>query len=181
VILSDRLKFIRNSEDIMKKIITVTAIIMLTGCAGTASEFQCTGSATDRCMTMEQANRLAREKTVKNSPAARTPVSSAGKTGSAALPAVVFPVSQVAPAAVKKIPATPSGDGVTETSRKKPAQQNKAMVLPEDDLMAGRRSEHTASLWIAPWTDEAQVLHQPGRLWFVVQPGQWQLQSSGDR
>ena len=33
------------------------------GCAGSASEFECNATTSDRCMTMEQANEMARKKT----------------------------------------------------------------------------------------------------------------------
>ena len=144
-------------------------------------------------MTMEQANQLARDRTVKNTPVS-TQASSAGKIAPQSLPTVVFPVSQPAPVTMNRAPVTPSPE-VTGTTLKKPvsvsaalAGQSSARVVSEgktpasvseDDLLAARRSEHTASLWIAPWTDADQVLHQPGRLWFVVQPGQWQLKSAG--
>jgi conjugal transfer pilus assembly protein TraV len=32
-----------------------------------------------------------------------------------------------------------------------------------------------ATLWIAPWIDDADVFHQPGRVSFVLTPGTWQL------
>lgn len=36
---------------------------LLGGCAGSASEFECNATTSDRCMTMEQANEMARKKT----------------------------------------------------------------------------------------------------------------------
>ncbi|WCB52528.1 TraV family lipoprotein (plasmid) [Aeromonas salmonicida subsp. salmonicida] len=35
---------------------------LLGGCAGSASEFECNATTSDRCMTMEQANEMARKK-----------------------------------------------------------------------------------------------------------------------
>lgn len=38
-----------------------------------------------------------------------------------------------------------------------------------------REQEQWVSLWLAPWVDEQDTLHQGGQVHFVVTAGQWQL------
>lgn len=80
----------------MKKIISVlyllVAALLLTGCAGVSGDFECNATTSDSCMTMEQANQKARQRTgdVKGKPAA------------VALPALVsLPLQAVNPAPAK--------------------------------------------------------------------------------
>lgn len=43
-------------------------ILLLSGCAGVKSDFDCDATTSDRCMTMSQANQLARDKTGSDAP-----------------------------------------------------------------------------------------------------------------
>ena len=41
-------------------LIPLGSALLLTGCAGTETEFQCNATTSDTCMTMEQANEKAK-------------------------------------------------------------------------------------------------------------------------
>ena len=71
--------------------LALAAALLLGGCAGTASEFECNATTSDRCMTMEQANDMARSKTE----------GARGKPGAGASPALVeLPAPSVTPLSV---------------------------------------------------------------------------------
>ncbi|OWE53485.1 type IV conjugative transfer system protein TraV, partial [Escherichia coli] len=42
------------------------SVLLLTGCAGVKSNFDCDATTSDTCMTMTKANQLARDKAAKN-------------------------------------------------------------------------------------------------------------------
>ncbi|MEN4892368.1 type IV conjugative transfer system lipoprotein TraV [Erwinia billingiae] len=175
--------------------------IVLTGCAGTETDFECNASTSDSCMTMDQANKKARSVTN----------SSTGKQAATVLPALVNPPQRIAvpaatpattttrvatPAApvkpyapVKPFAPRPVSTQPVGTTRVIPAAPytNAPLITTSvtrcvsracDDagqVRAIRSSESTANVWIAPWVDTGDVLHQPGRVSFVVKDSQWQL------
>ena len=65
----------------MKKITFLLAgsVLLLTGCAGVKSSFDCDATTSDTCMTMTKANQLARDKAAKQ----------AGKPAAGGLPSLV--------------------------------------------------------------------------------------------
>jgi len=170
--------------------------LLLTGCAGVKSSFDCDATTSDTCMTMTRANELAKEK------AARQSV----KQGAGGLPALVnLPAAAPAQAAFRQAPVAvkplPSSAPVTRpvpapvSAQTAPGQSapRRTSVVP---VSAGtdvkfacastrcdspgvarpqRSAENTATVWIAPWVDSDSVFHQPGRVSFIVSPGEWVL------
>lgn len=160
----------------------------LTGCAGVQSDFECSTTAGDSCMTMEDANHKAREMAA---PAA-------GKQAATALPRLVNLPQRLASApAIQPVPAAPVAPVINSARFLKPAAAvaAPAQVHPVAVFNAGttgerclprrcddagqaravRTHEVTASVWIAPWVDTGDVFHQPGRVSFVVSDPHWQL------
>lgn len=159
-------------------------VLLLTGCAGVGSDFECNATTGDHCMTMQQANQQAREKT----DSARVKPGAGKLPGLVNLPpqasvstsATVQPVSRpVAPA------VTPSRSPATAVSSGQPPVRlaaissglscgqlrcdNPGQIRPQ------RSPEQLASVWVAPWVSDDDVLHQPGRVSFVAAAPQWQL------
>lgn len=95
-------------ETEMKKITFLLAgsVLLLTGCAGVKSSFDCDATTSDTCMTMTKANQLARDKAAKNT----------GKPAAGGLPSLVnLPVTSAAvvPSASHSAASTSSGGQVT--------------------------------------------------------------------
>lgn len=88
----------------MKKITLLLAgsVLLLSGCAGVKSSFDCDVTTSDTCMTMTKANQLARDKVAKQT----------GKQAAGGLPPLVsLPMTETAPArSVSNVPAvSPAG------------------------------------------------------------------------
>ncbi|EKO4096058.1 type IV conjugative transfer system lipoprotein TraV [Salmonella enterica] len=126
--------------------------LLLSGCAGTNSDFECTATTSDTCMTMEQANekakRLEQAETVK-------PVA-------ASLP-------RLADGNFRTVSAQP-GDPVAPVAVK-PVIRSPVQKLPAPRPL--RIGEQTAALWIAPYIDSQDVYHQPSAVFFVIKPSAW--------
>ena len=165
-------------------IMTLGSILLLSGCAGTASDFECNATTSDTCMTIEQANdkakRLEDSYAVKPDAAAlprlaegnfRTvsarPVTTPGvlTTTTASPSHNTRQVTRTSPAPVS-VPATRA---VSYQPLTVPATTH-GMVVDPRPLRSG---EKTAGLWIAPYIDTRDVYHQPGRVFFVVKPSAW--------
>ncbi|EEB8601038.1 type IV conjugative transfer system lipoprotein TraV [Salmonella enterica] len=151
--------------------------ILLSGCAGTNSDFECTATTSDTCMTMEQANekakRLEQTETVKPVAASLPRLADGNfRTVSAQ------PGDPVAPVAVKpamrppaqKLPAPrPLFTADREAGAVVPVSTASSVVSPRP-LRIG---EQTAALWIAPYIDSQDVYHQPSAVFFVIKPSAW--------
>jgi len=92
----------------MKKITLLLAgsALLLSGCAGVKSSFDCDATTSDTCMTMTKANQLARDKAAKQ----------AGKPAAGGLPSLVnLPATSAAavPSASRSVVIVPSGARVT--------------------------------------------------------------------
>ncbi|MGL3103985.1 type IV conjugative transfer system lipoprotein TraV [Enterobacter asburiae] len=92
----------------MKKITLLLAgsALLLSGCAGVKSSFDCDATTSDTCMTMTKANQLARDKAAKQ----------AGKPAAGGLPSLVnLPATSAAavPSAPRSVLSVPSGARVT--------------------------------------------------------------------
>lgn len=175
-------------------LIPLGSALLLTGCAGTETEFECNATTSDTCMTMEQANEKAkvREESAAKPAAAGLPrlaegnfrtmqpasyplppqptLHAAGTTAvsaAAVKPAGMLsatPVHQVQNASNRTAPLTVTP--VSQTFRS-PA------TLPGNYPRPLRKGEETASLWIAPYIDAEDVYHQPTTVLFVVTPSAW--------
>ena len=81
-------------------------VLMLSGCAGVKSSFDCDATTSDTCMTMTKANQLARDKAAKNT----------GKQAAGGLPSLVnLPTTSAAvhPSASRSAASSSSGVQVT--------------------------------------------------------------------
>ncbi|WP_339056748.1 type IV conjugative transfer system lipoprotein TraV [Candidatus Regiella endosymbiont of Tuberolachnus salignus] len=166
----------------------VGSVLLLTGCAGVSGDFECHATTGDRCMTMEQANQKARqqEKTSKE------------KQAVASLPGLVNlspSASDAAPAVLPSLlpqPVNPSSRQQTErltVTVLPPMTASPLIATPhcpahschlKKKMRAQRTAEKIAHIWIAPWIDTDDALHQPGRISFVVGSAHWQLPQAMD-
>ena len=177
-------------------LIPLGSALLLTGCAGTETEFECNATTSDTCMTMEQANEKAkaREENASAKPAAvglprlaegnfRTqsqvsyplppqPTLSATRTVS---------VSTVTPKPSGMLTTRPVHQAESVSTRTAPAYVAPVSqttfrspgTLPGNYPRPLRKGEQTASLWIAPYIDSEDVYHQPTTVLFVVTPSAW--------
>ncbi|EMK8627153.1 type IV conjugative transfer system lipoprotein TraV [Salmonella enterica subsp. enterica serovar Newport] len=185
----------------MNKISIVTplfGILLLSGCAGTASDFECNATTSDTCMTMEQANEKAKrveaQNTVKQD-ATSLPRLAEGNFRTTPVPVVtqaVRPVSipvastgtpqkMLAPRPLYTPPAgvkTVSSGSVAPRPvllsavpvRSVTPVSEAARAVPPRPLRVG---EQTAALWIAPYIDNQDIYHQPSSVFFVIKPSAW--------
>ena len=167
-------------------------VLLLSGCAGVKSSFDCDATTSDTCMTMTKANQLARDKAAKNT----------GKQAAGGLPALVeLPAPSVSPLETPVMTSVPAQSATTMPPSARisptprplttgapsssplrttlPVLSNEVCAPPRCDNLGEatplRLIDATASVWIAPWIDASDVFHQPGRVSFVVTPGTWQL------
>ena len=192
----------------MKKITMLLAgcVLLLSGCAGVKSSFDCDATTTDSCMTMTQANELARNKAAKNAgkgaagglpslvnlPAAPAvlpvPVSGARPVVTAPSASVVTSASSQPLTGSKLIsPPAMSGSAVNSTAvvATRPAVLTPVIASScqttrcdsPGSVHPQRSQDRIATVWIAPWVDDSKNFHQPGRVSFVVSPADWVLPS----
>ncbi|HEF0975480.1 TPA: type IV conjugative transfer system lipoprotein TraV [Escherichia coli] len=95
----------------MKKITLLLAgsVLLLSGCAGVKSSFDCDATTSDTCMTMTKANQLARNKTAKQ----------VGTQAAGGLPSLVnlpAPSVTVAPSASRSVISPPAGARAASTT-----------------------------------------------------------------
>ncbi len=165
----------------MKKIslfVPLMGTLLLSGCAGTNSDFECDATTSDTCMTMEQANEKAKKM---EQPADAKPVAAslprladgnfrttsvqavAATTPSRSRPAVTAHPEQ------KLLAPRPLFTAAREVKTVVPVS-SVAPVTPPRPLRTG---EQTAALWIAPYIDNQDVYHQPSSVFFVIKPSAW--------
>lgn len=164
-------------------------VATLTGCSlGTRSDFECTATTSDTCMTMDQANDKARSMTESSkakpataaaalpslanlsqplpSPALQVVGASSrpsSTTSVESVPVIPKPVNTVAPSSVAPVVSIVT----TNTRCLAPRCDSKGETTPV------RGMETTAQLWVAPYIDDNDVYHQPGKVLFVISPGYW--------
>lgn len=168
--------------------------MLLSGCAGVKSSFDCDATTSDSCMTMGEANQIARNKAAK---------SKAGKPGAGGLPSLAdIPQAVTTPSqpAVVLSAMSPPGHATTLAANPvtsvRPAGADSPVTstpvpvatAPHPALscqtvrcdtpgaaVPQRTSDRIATVWIAPWIDSDNHFHQPGRVSFVVTPTTWVL------
>lgn len=164
--------------------LSLASVLTLSGCAGTASDFECNATTSDSCMTIEQANEKAKrleESAVKPDAAALPRLAEGNFRTASAQPLTPPPVpapsgaSRSAPSGGSHFVANP----FARPADVQPASQTVPVVAPQStyesivDPRPLRLGEKTAGLWIAPYIDTRDVYHQPGRVFFVVKPSAW--------
>ena len=158
--------------------IPLLGTLLLSGCAGTSTEFECNATTSDTCMTMEQANEKAK----------KLERSSEAKPVAASLPRLAEGNFRTMP--VQTVTATtPSGSSPAVTAHPEQkllaprplftaAREVKTVVpvssvTPVTPPRPLRTGEQTAALWIAPYIDNQDVYHQPSSVFFVIKPSAW--------
>ena len=161
--------------------------LMLTGCAGMKSEFDCNDTASNGCMTMDEANNKARTMTENQKgkategrrilpPLAAVPVIKASGTSGGVSPFTKNAAAAVTPGATARNPfrgSVAGTGGVAVTSggaQISPVWSDIGMTRPV------RLPSTTARMWIAAWVDDQAVWHQPSVVSFEVEPARWQHQ-----
>ncbi|ENJ1285686.1 type IV conjugative transfer system lipoprotein TraV [Salmonella enterica] len=153
--------------------------LILTGCAGMKSEFDCNATASNGCMTMDEANNKARAMTetqkekVALPPLGAVPAAVTSGAQSATEPAVVTSATGAGKGARNPFSGGTAGTGGVTVSAGVPqasAWSDIGMARPV------RLPSTTARMWIAAWIDEQAVWHQPSVVSFEVEPARWQHQ-----
>jgi len=164
-------------------LIPLGSALLLTGCAGTETEFQCNATTSDTCMTMEQANEKAKLKEERSDGNFRT----TSPNSYPLLPQpVINPGRNTAPSVtvsnkpgfLNTVPV--NYDDVLRT-RTAPvyirpvslSTYTSPATIPGNYPRPLRNGEETTSLWIAPYVDADDVYHQPATVLFVVKPSAW--------
>lgn len=162
--------------------IPLLGTLLLSGCAGTNTEFECNATTSDTCMTMEQANEKANEK------AKKLEQTSEAKPVAASLPRLAERNFRTMP--VRTVTAaTPSGSRPAMTALPEQkllaprplftAAREAKTIVPVSSVTPVtlprplRTGEQTAALWIAPYIDNQDVYHQPSSVFFVIKPSAW--------
>jgi len=171
----------------LRPALALAAVAVLAGCAGAQSDFQCDATAGDTCMTMEAANDRARELAAPVKPGVGALPSLAERHAASVVPAAVTrnvspePLTGGAPSAVKS--AGSAGGRLLLPAPRTPMPAS-AHVLEAcaacGNVPAVRTLAVTAGVWVAPYVDDAGVLHQPGLLSFVAVPSRWRLPADGE-
>ncbi|QEM94305.1 type IV conjugative transfer system lipoprotein TraV (plasmid) [Kosakonia radicincitans] len=170
----------------------------LTGCAGMNSDFDCNATATDKCLTTAEANKLAAQgKSIDDIGAEKDVKKPAGET----LPAlrntapVVIPsrpvsvaATGITPKAIAPRPIVASPTPVTPTTTTRSTLTGQPLTTPIQPLpyvsparsvsdagrvTAQRIPDATQRLWIAPWVDTDDNFHQPAVVEFVKNKSHW--------
>lgn len=178
----------------MKKLIMplMAGAALLSGCAGMNTDFDCNAEAHDKCMTMEQANKMAAGSTVRDD-----------RVDVRAEKPVADTLPRLAPVPVSPSPLTgiqaASRDAGQHSARLSQETSGAPRLLPRrsDSSLLPRQSVSveytstaqvyadtgvtppvrvnpaTARLWIAAWIDSDDVYHQPTVVSFVAAPDHW--------
>lgn len=181
-------------------LIPLGSALLLTGCAGTETEFECNATTSDTCMTMEQANEKAkaREESAAKPAAAGLPRLADGNfrtPSQVSYPLPPQPDLTLARVAEDKSraravylnnPTANNEAAYFETEKRMQSLPVVKMSLPvvastftSPATLPGnyprplRKGEQMASLWIAPYIDSEDVYHQPTTVLFVVTPSAW--------
>lgn len=158
----------------------------LTGCAGMNSDFDCNKTATDQCLSMSDASRLAAKgkslddvgtvKAASPKPAAEA-LATPGNVKPAVNPYRPVSVSTLAPRPIAGQPVAKPVARSTNTLPSKPVTSS-GLITPAEysgpgQVNATRIPDATQRLWIAPWVDEQDSFHQPAVVEFVKQKSRW--------
>jgi conjugal transfer pilus assembly protein TraV len=159
--------------------------LLLSGCAGTSSEFECNATTSDTCMTMHQANDKAKLKeegdTVKADAGALPRLADgnfSSASNSAPVTSMPLPTPSVQSAAHAPFTSKPIATAPLTPVLVTPASQPyitpvSTPVVSTEYPRPLRVGERTAQLWIAPYIDTADVYHQPSNVVFVVTSSHW--------
>ncbi len=156
--------------------IPLLGTLLLSGCAGTSTEFECNATTSDTCMTMEQANEKAK-KQEQSAVAIVTSLARLAEGNFRTMP--VQSVTATTPSGSRPAaPALPEQKLLAPRPLFTAAREVKTVVpvssvTPVTPPRPLRTGEQTAALWIAPYIDNQDVYHQPSSVFFVIKPSAW--------
>lgn len=167
----------------MKKLFACALLCAaLTGCAGMNSDFDCNKTATDQCLSMSEASKLASKgKSLDDlnvqKEAGPKPAAEALATPGNVKPAV-NPYRPVSVATLTSRSGSGQALGAGGLRASTVPVRAAAPVVPGDysgpgQVDARRIPDATQRLWIAPWVDEQDSFHQPAVVEFVKQKSRW--------
>jgi len=158
----------------------------LAGCAGMNSDFDCNQTATDKCLTTAEANKLAAQgksiQDIGNEVKAKKP---AGETlpalrNSAPVVNPSRPVSVAATGVSTSAPLVPRPASISMLGKTTPSVSRPLTVTPPlkpntdaGHVTAQRIPDDVQRLWIAPWVDTDDNFHQPAVVEFVKSKSRW--------
>nr|SBN37533.1 conjugal transfer protein traV [Klebsiella pneumoniae] len=183
-------------------LIPLGSALLLTGCAGTETEFQCNATTSDTCMTMEQANekaKLKEERSDAKPAAAGLPQLAEGNFRTTSVNSYPLPPQ---PNLMQSRTTTTDRERARAVYLNNPTAKNEAIYFETGKRLQSlpvvkmswpvsvstytspvtapgnyprplRKGEETTSLWIAPYVDADDVYHQPATVLFVVKPSAW--------
>lgn len=173
-----------------KRIVPLMGCLLLSGCAGMNSDFDCDAKAQDKCMTMEEANQRARQMSpvTRSTETGPLPSQSLPRLGQAMVPVSPSPVTGVraatrTPAQVKagniassQISTSPQSAG-TRINPLPPSPVNSAQGWSDIGMQQPTRVNATVGrLWVASWIDNNDNFYQPSVVSFVVKDDHWEGQ-----
>jgi len=162
----------------------------LTGCAGMNSDFDCNATATDKCLTTAEANKLAaqgksindigKENAVKK-PAGETlpalrnmaPVVNSSRPVSVAATGTTPKAIAPRPVVASPVPPASVHSPLTGQTLPHPTVSPGRSVSDAGRVNAQRIPDATQRLWIAPWVDTDDNFHQPAVVEFVKNKSHW--------
>lgn len=169
-------------------VLILGGIFILSGCAGTASNFECNATTSDSCMTIEQANdkakRLEEGDTLKPDAVALLRLAEGNFRTASAQPLTTSMVSAATTGSASRETKGGSSSSIQVSSAqastppvRSASFQLSAVQISTREMIVDPRPlrvvEKTAGLWIAPYIDKQDVYHQPTRVFFVVKPSAW--------
>lgn len=138
----------------------------LTGCAGMNSDFDCNKTATDQCLSMTDANKLAaRGKSLDD--LSTTDGTPAKKPVTEPLPALTN-TRLTTDSALTPAPVLPPSALTASYIPVRSRQTDNA-----GQVAAVRVPDAVQRLWIAPWVDTQDNFHQPAVVEFVKNKAHW--------
>lgn len=152
----------------------LAGVVLLAGCAGGKSSFDCGATAGDQCMTMQQANEKAgmltdakRGRGAKQLPAVAERAPSVTATQPGASLGVVVPAVTSGTSAGVVVPPVTSGTGKVTSATASYTTPLRPVVRPL------RVAEGTGKIWVAAWVDKDGAYHADNMISVVTRPGEW--------
>lgn len=158
----------------------------LSGCAGMNSDFDCNQTATDKCLTTSEANKLAAQgksiEDIGNEVKAKKPAGEALPALHNAAPGVnparpvsvaATGVSTSAPLAARPASISMLSKPVTQVTRPGTVVTPYRPDTGAGKVTAQRIPDDVQRLWIAPWVDIDDNFHQPAVVEFVKSKSRW--------
>lgn len=151
-------------------------VLLLSGCAGTSSEFTCNAKTTDACLTMQQANEIAQRKEKKSlTKSGVNALLSPSERGMNSSSMIKEPQTKMSlwPAATRAFNHPAPKKGGIQWVRALHAETAVSIAGQRRSSRPSRVNEQLAMLRIAPYADKDDIYHPPSTVMFVVAPAHW--------